>query len=365
MRKVIAKIDLENIKSNAKAFAALTEKPVCAVVKANAYGHGAEETVNALEGLVDCFAVSLLSEATALRVAACGKDILIFSPPLGEEQAYAAAQNGFVMTVGDLATANMLAALSRKRHIPVRVHLKANTGMNRYGCNLQTLGKACKLFAASPLIRVEGLYSHLYTYDSGTAHTQRLRFLRAQALVKGYFPRCICHLSATYGALLGEEFRFDMTRIGIGLYGYLPDGVICENGITAQTLGLKKAMTVWADVTACRRYADGGAGYGTPKTSLEKGEFLSTLRFGYADGFLRQAQNGVCGFEKNANNLCMDACVRKGKEKQGTLVPVMTDAAETAKKTGTISYEVLCAATRRAEMVYDDVAFCGRRKYKR
>ena len=94
--------------------------------------------------------------------------------------------------------------------------------------------------------------------------------------------------------------------------------------------------------------------------NLVKGAPLTVLRYGYADGFLRKKNNGVCGYENNANNLCMDACVRVGEGEKGTWLPVLTDAAETARITGTISYEVLCAATRRAEMVYDNATFCGR-----
>ena len=75
---------------------------------------------------------------------------------------------------------------------------------------------------------------------------------------------------------------------------------------------------------------------------------------------LGRSKSVVCGYENNANNLCMDACVRVGESEKGTWLPVLTDAAETARITGTISYEVLCAATRRAEMVYDNATFCGR-----
>jgi alanine racemase len=170
--------------------------------------------------------------------------------------------------------------------------------------------------------------------------------LHAQQIAKNYFPNLLCHLSATYGALLGKDYVFDMTRIGIGLYGYTPVGITAP-------FPLQKGMEVYAPVTATRKYLGGGAGYGNDLTDTFQGNSLSVLRVGYADGFLRTQQNGIDGYEQNANNLCMDACVRVGKYKKGTLLPILTNADETARLTNTISYEVLCAATRRAEFVFD------------
>ena len=105
MQKVKAKIHLNNIRSNAIYFSALTKKPLCAVVKANAYGHGAEEVVAALCGVADCFAVVLIEEGLAIRTAACGKDILVFTPPTDEEECYQIAVNGFIASIPDLFTA--------------------------------------------------------------------------------------------------------------------------------------------------------------------------------------------------------------------------------------------------------------------
>ena len=353
MQKVLAKIDLKNIRHNAEAFAKLTEKPVCAVVKANAYGHGAEEVVCAIENAVSCFAVSILSEAISIRTAACGKDIFILTPPLCEEEIYLGGKNGFIQTVGDLGTAIALATVADTYRLPLRVHIKVNTGMNRYGTNLQTLGRICTRLQKSRFVKVEGVYSHLYGNTREGALLQRERFVRAVAVCRNYYPQITAHLSATYGALLGGEFLFDMTRIGIGLYGYLPDGARDIDKNRVRILDLKKAMTVYASVAVNRKFVGGGAGYGTDKTAPNTNR-LTTCRFGYADGFLRAQNNGVVGDEYNANNLCMDACLRWGNYPKGKRIPIMTDAQETAKRTKTISYEVLCAAPRRAEMEYDD-----------
>lgn len=326
----------------------MTKTRLCAVVKADAYGHGAEEVVNALESVADCFAVSLLSEAVAIRLAACGKDILILSPPLCENEVRAAAKDGFILTLPDLWTARLIVDVCERENLTVRVHVKTNTGMNRYGMNASMLGKVCKLLRGNVRIKVEGLYSHLYGTTRASAEKQRVLFAQMQRVCKRYFPNVLCHLSATYGSLLGEEFALDMTRVGIGLYGYLPDGAedIDENAVR-----LEKGMRVYAKVATSRNHSFGGAGYGKDVSDVK---CLSVVRVGYADGFLRKKENGVCGYEDNANNLCMDACVRKGAKQRGREIVVLSDAAETARVVQTISYEVLCAACRRAERLYDD-----------
>lgn len=362
MQKVRANIHLANIRRNAEAFSALTKTKICAVVKANAYGHGAEEVVSALSQTVDSFAVSILDEAIAIRVAACGKEILVLTPPTEEEEGYLLAANGFTATVDSLKAAALLSKVCKQYRLSLNVHLKVNTGMNRYGMNVQTLGKVCKLLRFDPYLRVKGIYSHLCECDLTRAEKQRMLFERMRKVCKRYFPAVISHLGGTYGALLGKKYTYDAVRIGLGLYGYLPCGATAKTGVAAATvarLDLQKGMTVYAKAISVRKYVFGGAGYGKELTG-KKPEYLSVYRLGYADGFLRKRKNGVVGWEKNANVLCMDACVRAGKCRRGQWLPVMTDADQTADLTGTVSYEVLCAATRRAEFVYDDeIAFCG------
>ena len=337
----------------------LTNKPLCAVVKADAYGHGAVETVNALQGIVQTFAVSLLDEALAIREAACGKEILIFTPPLRMDDTVLAVENGFSITVDGMRSAKLVLQAAQRLRKAVKVHLKVNTGMNRYGTDERGLDEVCGYLQACPLAQVVGLYSHIYGSDSQTAIRQLYAFQTARGICKRYYPNAICHFSATYGALLGDEFVLDMTRIGLGLYGYIPDGANDVSQARIDALQLKSCMRVYAEVSAAHVYLNGGAGYGTPKQPLQKGDGLQVVRVGYADGFLRGDIHGIF-----PNTLCMDACVRKGYANVGDSVEILTDAQEIARRTGTVSYEVLCAVNRRAERVftYDDVTVCGRRR---
>ena len=162
MQKVVAKINLEAIKYNARAFKNLTGTRLCAVVKANAYGHGDVETVNALSGIADCFAVALVEEGLKIRQAACGKEILVLTPPTDETEVFAIIENSLSATVGDLWTARLVARVAKYRKKEIKVHLKINTGMNRYGMDLLSLGKVCKLLLGAEYVRVVGAYSHLF-----------------------------------------------------------------------------------------------------------------------------------------------------------------------------------------------------------
>lgn len=311
------------------------------MVKADAYGHGAEEVVAALSGVANAFAVALIDEGLAIRAAACGKDILVFTPPTSEEECYALAVNGFLATLPNLYTARLFVETCEKHQIVGRAHLKINTGMNRYGMNCSMLGRVCTLLKASRWVSVEGIYSHLYTNDLTISYAQRQLFLQSVEICRRYFPNVTAHLSATYGALLGKDFFLDMVRIGLGLYGYSP--------IPAPFL-LQKGMEIFAKVVDSKIYTFGGVGYGNKV--LEKGSGLTALRIGYADGVLRKEKNGL-GSGENLNNLCMDMCFKNGKQPRRKLLPVMTDAEEVAKATDSIPYEVLCALSRRAERIYD------------
>ncbi len=351
MQKTIAKINLKAIKNNAETFKALTKKKLCAVVKANAYGHGALAVVNALESVADFFAVALIEEGLEIRQAVCDKEILILTPPTDMNEVVYLFDERFIASVGDLKTAKLVERVARLRKKKIKVHLKINTGMNRYGASLFEIGKICKFLSQSEYVLITGAYSHLYCSEEETARKQREIFLRAKKICEKYYQNLTFHLSATYGCLLGEDFYFDAVRIGIGLYGYLPRGLTRVN-----ELRLQKAMKVYAKIMSSKRYAFGGLGYGKDLTGeVEKGKEIYLLRVGYADGFLRKKENGTLGAKENTSPLCMDACLRFGRKQRGRYVCILSDAEKTAKETGTIAYEVLCKATARAnfEFLYE------------
>lgn len=327
MHNAIAVISCQNIKENARRMCARVKVPLYAVVKDDAYGHGAEQTAHALAGIASGFCVASVSEGAALRVSGIEGDILVLSPPVTHAEAERAARYRLTLTLSSLAVLRLIESAS-----PVRVHIAVNTGMNRYGFRPEQLDMVCRRVRAE----VTGVYSHLYAPEDGEAAFRQLAlFQRAVKTVRAYFPNAMCHLAATGGALLGGEFAFDAVRCGIALYGYLPKGF--EGAIR-----LKPAMRVYAPVAQNTRFAGGGVGY---RRAERQYSALYTLRAGYGDGFFR------CGGD--IPPLCMDAQLREGRARFGSMRLIMKDAAAYAAAHGTTAYEVLTRIGAGTERIYE------------
>lgn len=321
MQKTVCAVDLGAIVSNALFVRRkIGNRFFFAVVKADAYGHGAQETALALEKIADGFCVSIVDEGAALRLAGISKPILVFTPPLGKDDALRASYYGLTLTVSDLSSARYAAGLP--------CHIKINTGMNRFGVNAEDLGEV--LSRVDPAL-IEGVYSHLFDpVSKENSAAQLSRFLEAAAEVKRVSPGAVAHIAASGGILSGGEYLLDGVRAGILLYGYAPQGFSAD---------VKPAMKVYARLAQKTAFCGGGVGYA--RAEREYGE-LYAYRAGYADGFSRTTPLGI-------GNLCMDSFI---SEEGGDLRLIMDDAEKIAAKRGTISYEVLCSASRRAERIY-------------
>lgn len=320
MQKSLAVIDLRRIRQNALFIrSALGSKKFYAVVKADAYGHGAAEVAHCISDIVDGFCVAIVEEGVELRVAGVTKPVLVFAPPDGGGDLLRAEAYGLILTVNSVETAAKIKGACQ---------IKVNTGMNRYGCNLSELPEILKIL--DPL-KIEGVYSHLYAAENDRASYDQLKlFNEAERLVKAVNPNICAHLSASGGLLRGGSFLKDGARCGILLYGYAP------SGFKARVL---PALKVYAKRFQQTQFIGGGAGYGFAR---KKYGTLSTYRLGYADGFFR-------GVELGENKLCMDAFVKENGEKYEC---VMDDAENYARRAGTISYEVLTSVTRRSQRIY-------------
>lgn len=330
MQPCRAVIRLDAIRGNAALLRAKAAgAKLCAVVKADAYGHGGAMVCQALAGVADCFAVALVEEGVRLRLAGISADILVLVPPLSEEEAVRAALYGLTVSVGDGQDIALVSRALAGRGLTVRVHLQVNTGMNRFGFEEAPFAALCGE-GLPPCMRAEGVYSHFYApHDAAVTREQFSRFCAFRARAEQAFGRLTAHIAATGGVLAAEGYCLDLVRPGIGLYGYAPQGF--ARG------GLRPAMRVYAQVAANRIYHGGGMGY---RMRRPRGDVLAVVRCGYADGFFR------CG------RLCMDAAVEESPRKKYERVCVLSDADECARACGTISYEVLVRAAARAERVY-------------
>ncbi len=387
MQEKVLKIDLQRLRENALAYKRLTNRFLYAVVKADGYGHGDVAVASALYPIADGFAVALLLEGIAIRTAVGGKEILVFTPPTTEDEVVVAARNGLTLTAGDICSARLIVEAVEKYRLQVGVQVKINTGMNRYGTYGATLGKVCKILKGAGQVRVQGVYSHLYSHDRALCEMQRMRFCRDLKIVRKYFPLARAHLAATYGVGLGEGYYFDAVRVGLGLYGYSPvggrgDGCLLdgsagccssatysvdgsdvslsggggsvesskEEPLWKMPRGILPVMKVYAPCIATRVCRFGGVGYGGERLDM-RGETLSVLRAGYADGLGVSGEK--CGLRVNVpTDICMDVCVAKGKRKRGEYALLFEDAAAVARARGTSVYEILCLAGTRAQKIY-------------
>lgn len=323
MQNTLSVINLSAIASNAK----LVKNLICgrffyAVIKADAYGHGALEVARELEPIADGFCVAIADEGVALRVGGISKPVLVLAPPLDCDDAAKLSFYSLTPVVGDVKSASLVKGMP--------CHVAINTGMNRYGCFGEELEKVLEIL---PEGSAEGVFSHLYrAEDEADCLSQLKAFNVAERRVKRHSPNAFAHLAASGGILRGGEYLKEGVRCGIMLYGYAPCGFKAD--------GLKKALTVYAPLSQRTRVFGGGVGYNRADRHYEE---LYTYRLGYADGFARTHPLG----EKT---LCMDAFISC---EQKNLLPVFTDADEYAERLGTISYEVLCSVTRRSLKVYE------------
>ncbi len=322
MQKTLSVIDLRAIRANARHVRSLIgDRFFYAVVKADAYGHGAEEVARSLSDVADGFCVAIVDEGASLRICGITKPILVLTPPLDKADAEKMKFYSLTPTVGDERSARLCKGM--------RCHVAINTGMNRYGCCGKILGSVLSVL---PKGSVEGVFSHLYAAQSERhCQAQLSRFLPAAERVKRHSAGAISHLAASGGILRGGQYLQQGVRCGLMLYGYAPSGF--------SSVGLKPALSVYARLAQEITPVGEGIGYNVADEDYDK---LYTYRLGYADGFAR-------GVPLGEKSLCMDSFIsRRG----GELLPVLTDAEEYAKRCGTIAYEVLCSATRRSERVY-------------
>lgn len=284
-----AVIDLDAIADNTRHFRKLTGVDVIAVVKANAYGHGAAATaVAALSGGATRLGVVDIGEAIDLRRQGIRAPIMawLHRPDERFEQAVAEDIEVGISSFAQLEAAGAAAASRR----PLGVHMKLETGLSRNGIAPGDWGR---VFAEAARlerigrIRIIGVFSHLSNTSLEDDRTALSRFGVgiAAASAAGITPE-IRHVAATAAAIDLPESRLDAVRIGIGLYGQSP-----FEDRTSADLGLRPAMTLRAAVAAVRRVPAGaGVSYGYSYRAPEE-TTLALVPMGYADGIPRSASD--------------------------------------------------------------------------
>ncbi|UZX04078.1 alanine racemase [Arthrobacter sp. CDRTa11] len=289
-----AVVDLEAIRHNVRrlAAAALPAK-VMAVVKADAYGHGAVPVARAaMEAGASWLGVAHISEALALRAAGIDAPLLAWLHTT-ESNFGAAVAAGVDIGCSGWELERIVAA-AREQERPARVHLKVDTGLGRNGATLDSwdhlVGEAME-YQDQGLLRVVGIFSHLSVADEPERPEtdQQLAAFRdvlAVAEDAGVDPE-VRHLANTPATLSRPDTHFDLVRVGLGIYGLSP-----FEGQTSAELGLRPAMTLRTRVSQCKDVPKGqGVSYGL-RYHTSGPSTLALIPMGYADGVPRVATGG-------------------------------------------------------------------------
>ena len=369
IRPVWAEIDLDAIKYNIDSIKRRVDtKELIAVVKADAYGHGALDVSKTLvENGATKLAVAVITEAMELRHGNINTPIMILGyTPL--EFAADLINYDIEQTIFDLEYAKKLSEIALILGKKAKVHVALDTGMGRIGflINDNSLNEILKISSLKGL-EVVGIFTHFATADESDKNYSNKQYKKFtdfnEKLVSKGVNISLKHVSNSGAIIDMPNTYLDGVRAGIVLYGYYP-----SEDVLKQNLDLKKAITIKTQVAHVKildknEYVSYGRKFKTERKSI-----IATLPIGYADGYSRaltgKAKVIINGkFAPVVGTICMDQCmidvtdigdvhvgdeiIVLGKDKD-----LKFDADDMAKAMGTINYEVLCMIKQRIPRVY-------------
>jgi len=359
--RALAVVDAGAIERNCRTLEERSGKAeLCAVVKANGYGHGAAAcAAAALRGGATRLAVAAADEAAELRLHFPDAPLFVMGALTEEElrTALAARADVAVWREGFRELCSRLA----RRGQPARVHLKLDSGMGRLGePDPEALVELARRCASDPHLEVAGIWTHFATADEpddGFLAEQLAAFRPVADAVRAIAPRCIVHAANSAATLREPEAHFDMVRCGIAVYGLDPFHR------DPREHGLQPALELHSYVADVKRFERGAsAGYGRTWRAPED-TWVGVLPIGYGDGVRRGLSNNaevlVDGRRYplvgtvSMDNVTIDLGPNTGVEPGAPAVligPQGSDrilAEEVAARLETINYEVTCGISQR------------------
>ncbi|GAP20219.1 alanine racemase [Leptolinea tardivitalis] len=361
-------IDLGAFKKNIEKMKEITGRPVMAVIKANAYGHGLAEIAKAaLQGGASICGVARVEEAFRIRRKGIHGKMLVLGGAMADSIPFALAED-VSLTISDPVTAKIFSDEAVRLGGVVHVHAKVDTGMNRLGVPVEEGIEFLRLLKSLPGLRVDGLFTHFARADevnAGTTEIQLDRYNRFLTDVRGagLLPPLV-HAANSAASLFFPAARYDMVRPGIALFGINPaEDAVLPDGFTP-IMEWKTRLISIKDIPA-----GSGISYGHKYTTTHT-ERVGVIAVGYADGFRRVEGNKVLIRGRYApvlGSVCMDQCMVSlddipdaRLEDEVVLIGSQggkqISAEMIAHKWGTIAYEVVCGLTARLPRIYRDEA---------
>lgn len=365
-RPTWAEIDLEHIAYNIKEVQSIlpTHTQIMAVVKANAYGHGAVEVAHkALQSGANALAVALLEEAIELREAGIVAPILVLGRT---DPAYVeiASHHDITLTVFQKEWLEVASTCLKTGNL--KIHLEIDTGMNRTGLKCKNeLVLFLEELSQTKRIYLTGVYTHFASSDEADAQPMRMQQDKFEMLLKvldeNWEEPIEVHTANSAASIRCPNKMQHYIRFGVAMYGLYPSAYIQES----TEVVLKPVMTLQTKLVAVKQIKAGeSVSYGATFTA-EQDMWLGTIPIGYADGWSRNLQgmtvlvNGE--FRQIVGRICMDQCMIEldgpypigeavmliGRQKSAEIT--MEDV---AKYLATINYEIPCQISARVPRVY-------------
>lgn len=378
LRGPVAEISLSAIGQNLQAIRKIVKnRPVIAVVKADAYGHGAVEVSKRLlkEG-ISCFAVAYINEAVELRDAGITVPIIVL---FDTEDVKSIFDFNLMPVICDMDNALSLSRESKKRKISLKVHVKVDTGMGRMGLHGNHILAELMKISDMQGLEITGLLSHFSEADLADRTYAKIQLQRFNAIKEKISEklkrRIFSHIANSAAILSFQEAHLDAVRPGLMLYGYSPIKSMelraksRESGKNKpQDIDLIPAMSIKTRVL-CIRNVPSGTPISYGRTFITKRPSrIGVIPLGYADGYNRLFSNNAEVLVNRrrapvAGRVCMDLTmidltdVKGAKEKDEVVIigrqgNESIKAEELAFRSNTISYEILTTLGSRSKRTY-------------
>ena len=375
LRPTWVEISLSKLRRNFERVRQLAgSRKVMAVIKADAYGHGAVAVANCLAQCgADWFGVASVEEAAELRAAGITQPILLLGGLYMSDPADL-VKFELTPTVASTARLDTYAECARRYGRPIEFHLKVDTGLGRLGVPPERLAAFLEHYRSLEGVRLTGLLTHLASAEDLVAtqtelQGERFRAALAQLKSAGIEPE-LTHVSNSGALLSGREFPENMVRIGALLYGYCMPLVLPPDKHLPDIPAFEPALTFKSRVVYLKDVPSGTPlGYGEAFHTRRPSR-IATVPVGYADGLIRALSNrghAIVGgkLARLVGNISMDLSLLDVTDIPGVNVgdevilvgqsqQVSITALDIAQLLGTVPYEVLCLIGKRVPRLYGE-----------